>query len=84
MMTQKQQIAVARGACSDIDPDLEVRVRREFSETPGLRLTLRQAGRLFNVPPATCEAVLHRLVRVGDLRICGTMFVRADSEGQVR
>lgn len=38
------------------------RVRGEFAEMPGLRLTLKQAGRLFGLPPAMCEAVLARLV----------------------
>jgi hypothetical protein len=84
MSTQQQPGAAERGACPDIDHDVEARVRREFSETPGLHLTLRQAARLFDVPPATCEAVLHSLVGVGDLRVSGTMFVRADSKCKLR
>lgn len=41
---------------------LLLRIRGEFLEMPGLRLTLRQAMRLWNLDAATCEAALRYLV----------------------
>jgi len=38
------------------------RIRAEFSEMPGLRLTLSQTQRLCGGDRATCEAALHTLV----------------------
>jgi hypothetical protein len=38
------------------------RVRGEFLEMPGLRLTLGQAARLWHMDAASCAAVLMRLV----------------------
>jgi hypothetical protein len=38
------------------------RIRGEFREMPGLRLTLSEACRLSQLDSQTCEAVLRRLV----------------------
>jgi hypothetical protein len=38
------------------------RIRAEYLEMPGLRLTLEQAQRLCGVERALCERVLHMLV----------------------
>ena len=38
------------------------RVREEYREMPGLRLTKAQATRLFGVAPSVCGAVLRALV----------------------
>jgi len=43
------------------------RVRGEFREMPGLRLTFAQACRLWQLDPTTCEVVLERLTRDGVL-----------------
>ena len=43
------------------------RVRGEFGEMPGLRLTFAQACRLWQIDPATCGIVLERLTREGVL-----------------
>ena len=40
---------------------LAVRVQGEYREMPGLRLTVRQAARLFGVAPDVADAVLHEL-----------------------
>ena len=40
---------------------LAARVRGEYGDMPGLRLTVRQAARLFGVPPDVANAVLHEL-----------------------
>jgi hypothetical protein len=42
--------------------NLLTRVRAEFREMPGLRLTLPQAARLWQVEPAVCGEVLQTLV----------------------
>jgi len=46
---------------------LHVRVRGEYREMPGLRLTVPQAARLFNLAPAECERLLDALVTDGAL-----------------
>jgi hypothetical protein len=40
------------------------RIQGEFSEMPGLRLTCRQAQRLWNLDALVCEALLAALVDV--------------------
>jgi hypothetical protein len=42
---------------------LAARIRGEYREMPGLRLTLAQACRLWHVDAATCETLLEELVR---------------------
>ena len=42
--------------------DMLLRVRGEFSEMPGLRLTESQARRLWGLDAASCEALLGALV----------------------
>lgn len=59
--------------------DLCARVRAEFWEMPGLKLTLPQASRLFSIEPARCERVLEALVRDGHLATDGSTF--ASSRG---
>jgi hypothetical protein len=46
---------------------LALRVRGEYLEMPGLRLTLSQAQRLWGVDSTQCEAVLKALVDSGFL-----------------
>lgn len=41
---------------------LLARIRGEYTEMPGLRLTFPQACRLWHVDPGTCETVLADLV----------------------
>ena len=41
---------------------LVTRIRSEYSEMPGLRLTLAQACRLWHLERADCERVLRTLV----------------------
>ena len=43
------------------------RVRGEYREMPGLRLTFAQACRLWHMDSASCHAVLARLVSEGIL-----------------
>jgi hypothetical protein len=56
--------------CGDTQPleSLVARVRGEYFEMPGLRVTFAQACRLWQVDAATCGMLLDRLVREGFLR----------------
>ena len=47
--------------------NLQDRVRGEYREMPGLRLTVAQAARLFNLDPAQCGQLLDTLVTDGAL-----------------
>ena len=53
------------------------RVRGEFNEMPGLRLTPEQAARLWNIDPRACAEVLTRLVAASFLRWSEGSVVRA-------
>jgi hypothetical protein len=46
---------------------LSHRIRMEYREMPDLKLTLWQAGRLWNAPHDLCEVALQRLVLTGFL-----------------
>lgn len=50
-----------RANATDAMSALAMRIRGEFREMPGLRLTVRQAARLFGVPPHVANAVLQEL-----------------------
>jgi len=65
-------------------PDLLLaRIRGEYSEMPGLRLTFEQACRLWQVDAATCRSVLEHLVaerflhRTHDGAFCAFALTRA-------
>lgn len=61
---------------------LLVRIRGEFREMPGLRLTLAQARRLWHLDVATCQAALNVLLKEGYLRrTADGAFVSCESEG---
>lgn len=49
------------------DETLLTRIRGEFREMPGLRLTFGQAQRLWQLEAHVCEIVLERLVAEGFL-----------------
>jgi hypothetical protein len=64
----------------ETDSNLETRIRAEFAEMPGLKLTLPQASRLFNVERLRCERILEELVTHGDLSSSGGSFKRFDGD----
>jgi len=43
------------------------RIREEFEETPGLRLSVHEASRFWALDETTCEVVLAELVSTGFL-----------------
>jgi hypothetical protein len=63
---------------------LIVRIRGEYREMPGLRLTLAQACRLWQVDVATCETLLEQLVREAFLHRTddGAYIAPSSSAGQ--
>ena len=50
------------------DRDLERRIRGEYREMPGLRLSREQAMRLWSLDRAACGRVLDTLIEAGFLR----------------
>ena len=50
------------------DREWALRILAEYREMPGLRLTLRQAARLWAMDPVHCQAILDALVASGTLR----------------
>lgn len=59
------------------DRDVRTRIHAEYLEMPGMKLTLAQASRLFNLPPERCAKVLDTLVTDGVLRTDGCAFVHS-------
>jgi hypothetical protein len=54
-----------------------LRIRTEYVEMPDLKLTTRQAQRLWNLPPDVCDAALTVLVGEGFLaRTANGAYVR--------
>jgi hypothetical protein len=58
--THADEILLA--AYQKVTPALLAQIRGEFREMPGLTLTLRQASRLWNLAPLTCDVALRTLV----------------------
>jgi len=57
------------------------RVRKEYGEMPGLKLTKPQAMRLFGVAPSVCAAMLRALVMENFLsRADNGLFVRSTTD----
>ena len=57
------------------DHIVHARIRAEYQEMPGLRLTLSQAARLFNLELTHCARVLDALVTDGALWTNGREFL---------
>ena len=65
--------------------DVLLRVRGEYREMPGLRLTNAQAQRLWNLDRTVCDALLAALVDAKFLfRTRDGAFIRFDQEHVVR
>jgi hypothetical protein len=68
---------------SPVDGHLLMRIRMEYVEMPGLRLTSRQAGRLWGLDQTACEAILATLVQELFLsRTSDGAYLRRDSGRQ--
>ncbi|HXW07489.1 MAG TPA: hypothetical protein VD833_19795 [Vicinamibacterales bacterium] len=64
---------------------LLTRIRGEYREMPGLRLTVAQARRLWQLDSATCQTALDTLVAEGFLTRTGEgAFMAADGSGAAR
>ncbi len=60
-----------------LEGDLQARIHAEYREMPGLKLTLAQASRLFNLEPVRCARALETLVIGGVLWTDGRAFLHA-------
>lgn len=69
--------AVSRN--SHTDRALQMRIRSEYLEMPGMRLTTRQAARLFDVELTRCAQVLEALVADGALWTNGKEFIGSNA-----
>ena len=69
---------VTSAYCLNRVTDLCVLMRAEYTEMPGLVLTLQQAVRLWTADPVACQEALDALVDSGFLRCVGGRYVRAD------
>jgi len=63
---------------------LVARVRGEYIEMPGLRVTLAQACRLWQVDTAMCQELLDHLVRTGFLCRTESGFYAASQDTRTR
>jgi hypothetical protein len=75
IFVEKRPATASRNRSSALDAmsPLALRVHGEFREMPGLRLTVRQAARLFSIPVDIADAVLHELR--------GASFLACSSDG---
>lgn len=53
---------------------LHDRIRAEYREMPGMKLTLPQAARLFHMERTQCARLLNTLVQKGDLAAKAGLF----------
>lgn len=67
---------VATHRVPGLDDSALFRIRAEFAEMPGLKLTLAQAVRLFQLERSRCQQVLGALVDSGQLVVRGDTFLR--------
>jgi hypothetical protein len=69
---------VARAPHADGLRELANRIRAEYTEMPGLSVTLPQAQRLWALDRRTCEAVMNQLMATGVIRVTTKgRFIRA-------
>ena len=70
---------------SPTDREWSQRILAEYREMPGLRLTLRQAARLWAMDAMHCQAILDALVASGSLRHSprGEYCLQRDEEAAV-
>jgi hypothetical protein len=62
------------------DSDIVSRIRSEYDDMRGMRLTLPQAARLFGLDMTRCARVLDTLVTNGVLWTNGREFLRRDAD----
>lgn len=76
--TTGTSVALQMGMTSAALDEYRTRVRAEYLEMPGLRLTAAQAQRLWQIDSASCRAILSGLTAAGFLvEAKGTYFRRA-------
>jgi hypothetical protein len=61
------------------DPTIIIRTRAEYLEMPGMRLTVLQASRLFQLQQEACAKLLDSLVEEGFLNRQDNRYARANT-----
>ena len=74
MMTSINDSARGAQSLGEAEAELASRIRGEYREMPGLRLSPEQATRLWSLDRGTCALVLNQLVETG--------FLRRDRDGR--
>jgi hypothetical protein len=74
-MALESSVLQKTAAGNPSDLSLQGRIRAEFEEMPGLKLTLAQALRLFDNDGVSCQHALRQLVAAGVLRVDEGLFV---------
>jgi hypothetical protein len=64
----RQVASMSNGLTSPLNEEVVHRIRGEYTEMPGLRITLPQAQRLWGLDAALCRLALDCLVQTGFLR----------------
>ena len=70
--------------CTRVSEQLVKRVKSEFIEMPGLRLTLEQGSRLWGLERDECDALLHSLVHRKFLTVTGAAKHGRATDGVAR
>ena len=78
-LTDEPKCSLVCARLIEDDGAVHARIRSEYQEMPGLRVTLPQAARLFGLEPTSCERVLNTLVVDGELWTNGREFVRPNA-----
>jgi hypothetical protein len=78
LLIQRDMTPMVRPYDAHALDSLLTRVRGEYREMPGMKLTIAQAARLWQLDPSACEAVLKLLVHDGFLtQTAGGTFIAA-------
>ena len=77
-MTPQPRPTVGAARGRDAVRDLARQIQAEYTEMPGLSVTLSQAQKLWTLDRETCDAVFERLIERGVVKITTQgRFVRA-------
>jgi hypothetical protein len=81
----KRKVRTGIGENRILDGALITRIRGEYLEMPGLRLTRAEAARFWQVDQSTCDLILRALVDEGCLRCTpDRSFIAAATAGEAR
>jgi hypothetical protein len=76
MHTEDSNSSRAHAGVTDAWDEAVRRVRSEYAEMPGMRLTQEQAGRLFGLEPFPCSLVLGWLLDERFIRLSDGLYIK--------